>query len=336
MRTTLFMIYKNILNSTFLLFITIFSLHVTAKTPDNVEHQSVTIWSQGSRLAGDIYKPKGLKPTDKLPGILMVPGWGGSKNNIGEKYAPYFAEKGFIVLTFDFKSWGESEGYLLAEQPLAQSEETNEVTEKVSHVRDIINPFSMTADVRSALAYLAGEPQVMPNNLGIWGTSMGGGLALVVSANDERVKALVTQMSPVNYQYNLRAFTSDKMRQVETLTARGVIPPFPGPKSKINPLLKGFPDWVAMKRFDPLSHADKLTAPTLIIDAEQEALFDTKQNGLLLDERIKSRLDSRYITYPGKHYDMYKGDNLISARGEASLWFIKYLKNNSVEIAQQP
>lgn len=72
----------------------------------------------------------------------------------------------------------------------------------------------MLKDVRAALHYLGGEPQVIPNNLGIWGTSMGSGLALITAANDERVKALVSQ---------------------------------------INPLLASFPDWVAMMCFDPLS-----------------------------------------------------------------------------------
>ena len=309
-----------------LLVITCTSLSVTATSVLDVEHQTITIWSQGVRLAGDIYKPKGLSPTAKLPGILMVPGWGGSKNNIGEKYAPHYAEKGFVVLTFDFKSWGESEGYLLAIEPLTKSEESKEVQVKTSHVRDIVNPFAMSADVRAALHYLGGEPQVMPNNLGIWGTSMGGGLALVAAASDERIQALVTQMGPVNYQYNLRAFTSNKMRQIETLTARGIIPPFPGPESRINPLLKGFPDWVAMKRFDPLSYVDKLNAPILIIDAEEESLFEREKNGQLMHEMIKDRIESRYITFPGKHYDMYKDKNLKAARYTALQWFVKHLK----------
>ncbi|MFQ3276263.1 MAG: dipeptidyl aminopeptidase/acylaminoacyl peptidase [Colwellia sp.] len=325
MSTTLFRTYKNTLKSTFFIFVGLLSLSSKANDFADVEHQTVTIWSQGTRLAGDIYKPKGLKATDKLPGILMVPGWGGSKNNIGEKYAPYFAQKGFIVLTFDFISWGESDGHLLATKPLVPTKDTQEILLKTSHVRDIINPFVMTENVRSALHYLGGEPQVTTNNLGIWGTSMGGGLALVVAANDDRVKALVTQMSPVNYTYNLRAFPDNKIRQIETLTARGILPPFPGPKSKINPLLAGYPDWVAMKRFEPLAYADKLTAATLIIDAQEESLFDISQNGQLLHERIKTRVDSRYMTYPGKHYDLYKGESLNAARTSALQWFINHL-----------
>jgi hypothetical protein len=183
----------------------------------------------------------------------------------------------------------------------------------------------MSEDVRAALNYLGAEPGVMADKLGIWGTSMGGGLALVMAAADDRIKALVSQMGPVNYKYNLKDIPDQKMRHVEAMVARGERPPFPGPEDSPNPQLKGYPDWVAMKRFDPMSCLDDLTIPTLIIDAGEEALFDTEKNGLLVYETIKDRLEARYITYPGKHYDMYEGENLKTARATAVQWFVKHL-----------
>jgi dienelactone hydrolase len=300
----------------------------SATSMSDVDHEKITIWSQGVRLAGDIYKPKGLKPTDKLPGILLIPGWGGSKKNLETNYAPHFAEQGFVVLTFDFKSWGESDGPLLASQALPPTEEAAEATVKVTLIRKIVNPISMSEDVRAALHYLGGEPQVISDNLGIWGTSMGGGLALPIAATDDRIKAYVDQMGPINYKYNLKDIPDTQMRQAQTLVARGVIPPFPGPGGTANPQLRGYPDWAAMKRFDPLSFVDRLDVPTLIIDAEDESLFDTSQNGLLLYEAIKDRVEARYVTYPGKHYDMYKGDNLREGRSAALQWFQKHLQKN--------
>ena len=110
-------------------------------------------------------------------------------------------------------------------------------------------------------------------------------------------------------------------------TARGELPPFPGPEVSKNPGLKGYPDWAALKRFDPMGQVDSLQVPTLIIDAEDEALFDRTKNGLLLHETIKGRVDSRYIVYPGKHYDMYQGDNRKAAAKVALDWFVEYLKS---------
>jgi hypothetical protein len=293
----------------------------------DVDLQVVTIWSEGVRLEGDLYKPKGLKTGDKLPGILMVPGWGGNKKNIQKNYAPHFAKLGFLVLSFDFKSWGQSDGPIVLAEKLAAVDEATEINVKATHIRQIINPLSMIEDVRAALHFLGSEPQVMPNNLGIWGTSMGGGLALVSAAHDDRVKALVSQLAPLNYKYNLRVIPEQQMRQVEAMAARGIIPPYPGPKSKVNPKLRGYPDWVAMKRFDPMSHSKDLKAATLIMDAKDEKLFENKENGQLLYHTIKDRLETRYRTFPGGHYDMYKGDNLKEGRAEALKWFTQYLKN---------
>jgi acetyl esterase/lipase len=183
----------------------------------------------------------------------------------------------------------------------------------------------MLADVRAALHYLGGEPQVMPNNLGIWGTSLGGGLAMVMAASDDRIKVLVDQMGPVNYVHNLREMPIAMARKIETLTARGILPPYPDATMAKNPALKGYPNWAAMKRFNPMNYVDQLNVPTLIIDAENETLFDRTQNGVLLHNSIKDRLQAKYIAYPGGHYDLYKGDNQKAAFKEASDWLVKYL-----------
>jgi uncharacterized protein len=254
-------------------------------------------------------------------------GW--QQKNLEKNYAPHFAAQGFIVLAFDFKGWGESEGPLVALEPLPRTEETTGVTIKVTHIRKFVNPLSMVEDVRAALSYLAAEPGVMPGNLGIWGTSLGGGLALVMAASDDRIKALVSQMGPVNYPYNLHGIPDQKMRNIEAMVARGELPAFPGPEGSSSPQLQGYPDWVAIKRFNPVSYLDDLSIPTFI-DAEEEGLFDRRQNGFLVYEAIKDRLESRYITYPGQHYDMYEGKNLIKARNAAMHWFVKHLCNRKI------
>jgi dipeptidyl aminopeptidase/acylaminoacyl peptidase len=292
----------------------------------DVVHEEVTIWSQGVRLAADVYKPKGLTPTQKLPGILLVPGWGGSKENLKKNYGPHFAELGFIVLAFDYKSWGQSDGPIVPTEALTHSKEAAKLDINVTHIRKVVEPFSMLADVRAALHYLGGEPQVIPNNLGIWGTSLGGGLAMVMAASDDRIKVLVDQMGPVNYVHNLREMPIAMARKIETLTARGILPPYPDATMAKNPALKGYPNWAAMKRFNPMNYVDQLNVPTLIIDAENETLFDRTQNGVLLHNSIKDRLDAKYIAYPGGHYDLYKGNNQKAAFKEASDWLIRYLK----------
>tara|TARA_B110000503_G_scaffold36117_1_gene59102 strand:+ start:8139 stop:9113 length:975 start_codon:yes stop_codon:yes gene_type:complete len=300
-----------------------------AQTLANVDHEAITIWSQGVRLAGDLYKPKGLKANEKLPGILLVAGWGGSKENLKNNYAPQFAQAGFIVLAFDYKSWGQSDGPLVPLDSLAMTEEAAEVNLRATHIRNVVNPWSMLADAQASLNYLSGEPQVIPDNLGIWGTSFGGALSLVIASSDDRIKAYVDQMGPVNFGYNYREFPVKVARQMAVATARGDLPPFPGPEGLTNPGLKGYPDWASLKGFKPMELLDSLQVPTLIIDAEMEVLFDRKKNGLLLHETIKDRVDSLYIVYPGKHYDMYQQKNRKAGTKAALDWFEKYLNSSN-------
>jgi len=63
-----------------------------------------------------------------------------------------------------------------------------------------------------------------------------------------------------------------------------------------------------------------------IIDAANEELFDPKVNGHALHESLKSRLPTRYLLIPGKHYDVYRGEGYDTAFKAAQDWFVKHLK----------
>ena len=87
-----------------------------------VANHPVSLWSGGVRLDGDVFKPADMKAGESLPGILLVHGWGGTREHLNRAYAPQFSALGFVVLTFDFKSWGTSNGPLLVGDALPDSE----------------------------------------------------------------------------------------------------------------------------------------------------------------------------------------------------------------------
>src|SRR6478752_6133519 len=67
--------------------------------PENVERRAVTIWSDGTKMAGDVYRPKNLKPDDKLPAIVFVHGTGGVKKaGWSVRLATAFAQSGYVFL----------------------------------------------------------------------------------------------------------------------------------------------------------------------------------------------------------------------------------------------
>src|SRR5262249_60560206 len=61
-------------------------------------------------------------------------------------------DAGYVVLTFDYKGWGASDG-----------------------PRSRLAPFSRVADVQAALTYLGLQAHVDPDGLGVYGTSYGVG-----------------------------------------------------------------------------------------------------------------------------------------------------------------
>src|SRR5437879_13266870 len=81
----------------------------------------------------------------------------------------FLNEAGYVVLTFDYKGWGDSEG-----------------------PKSRLAPYSRVADVQASLTFLSVQPQVEPSRMGIYGTSYGGATGIWVSAIDERVKCIVS------------------------------------------------------------------------------------------------------------------------------------------------
>ena len=129
----------------------------------------IHFFSEGVRLAGDVYLPRDLRPGEKRAGIVLCHGYTGVKDLYLPGNAQRLNEAGYVVLTFDYKGWGESEG-----------------------PRSRLAPYSRVYDVQAALSFLCTLPEVDPARLGIYGTSYGGATVVWVGATDPRVKCIVS------------------------------------------------------------------------------------------------------------------------------------------------
>ncbi len=285
--------------------------------------ESVTIWSDGVRLAGDLWKPAGLAPDERRPGVLLVHGWGGEKDHLNQAYAPQLAALGYVVLAFDYRGWGASDGKLVRTGARPQGD-MDEFVLRVVEIRTVVDPLDQLEDVRNAYYFLIGDANVDPQRLAVWGTSLGGGLALATAATLPGFEVLLIQVGSVNPRAGASGEVDPAIEQWRTARARGDVAPFPGPETTAEGL-SGFPDWPEFVRYDPFATHAQLNAATLIIDAADEELFAIADNGAALYAAIKDRVPARYETFSGKHYDVYRGDGYALALELQTEWLNEHL-----------
>jgi uncharacterized protein len=131
--------------------------------------RAVEFYSEGVKLRGDVYLPEDLQPIDKRAGIVLCHGYTGVKDLYLPDTARALNDAGYVVVTFDYKGWGESEG-----------------------PRSRLAPYSRVLDVQAAMTFLSLQPEVQADRLGIYGTSYGGATVCWVGAVDPRAQCVVS------------------------------------------------------------------------------------------------------------------------------------------------
>jgi fermentation-respiration switch protein FrsA (DUF1100 family) len=129
----------------------------------------IHFYSEGVRLVGDLFVPDDLTPSPPRAGIVLCHGYTGVKDLYLPDNARVLNEAGYVVMTFDYKGWGDSEGS-----------------------KSRLAPYSRVADVQAALTFLGAQPEVDAGRLGIYGTSYGGATVVWTGAVDPRVRCVVS------------------------------------------------------------------------------------------------------------------------------------------------
>ena len=296
--------------------------------PDTVERRATTIFSDGTRMAADLYLPKNLKPDDKLPAIVLCAGTGGTKGGSQARVAPHFVEKGYIVLAFDYRGWGQSESQLIALEQQPKPDEKNEMTIKVKAIRWPMNYTDQTQDIRAAISFIAGEPHVDPNRIGLWGSSYGGGLVTWVAGNDPRVKCVAAQVPGMG---GARAPAAMKYAyDLATKQARGETEPVPIETGKLTGAMATYAQMrvnpVKNIGFNALEAAAKISSPALFVLAEKEEL-SSNANAEAVQKTLEERKvpSSIHVIKGITHYGVYN-EGFDEATSVEIDWFEKHLK----------
>ena len=263
--------------------------------------------SEGLKINALLTIPNGEKPTDGWPVIIFNHGYiPPTEYRTNERYVAYvngFANRGYIVFKPDYRGHGSSEG---------------------NPEGAYFSP-AYTTDVLNALGSIKKYKDADPNNIGMWGHSLGGNITQRAVVTSTQIKAAViwggvvgTYDDMYDLWFNRRRNTNEAtvQQQQQWRMSRTRFTELHGtPQS--NPTY-----W---KEIDPAKHLELLKTPI--------QLHHTKG-----DETVTYRLSEEYakeLKSAGKEYELYlyEGDdhnisaNFSTAMQRSIEFFDKYLKN---------
>ena len=280
-------------------------------------------------LDTSLYLPKKVP----APAILIAHGFGGSKDSVA-KDAQFFADNGFVVLTWTARGFGKSTGQISMNAPTAE-----------------------VADTKALISYLARNKNVQQDKsgdprVGIMGSSYGGANALMTASADPRIDAVVADITWNDLQNNL--FPQ---------SAAGVTTP--GPFKKVwagtffsavslqsaylgecgtftqlwcdaytNAAINGAPSAAEEKLLasvSPKNYLQAITAPTLLSQGQADSLFPLNEsfNSLKAIEKAKPQLPLALIWHAGGHDGGI--DQAEFLRDQYLLWFKKNLRKEKID-----
>lgn len=162
----------------------VFGLSLLGLMPIGAQAESVTEKMITTAPRVSIDTSMFLPSKTPAPAILIAHGFGGSKDSVASE-AKFFASKGYVVLTWTARGFGKSTGEIAM----------NAMDAEVSDTKVLI---SYLAKSRFVTQDKTGDPRV-----GILGGSYGGANALLSASADQRIDAVIADITWSSLQNNL-------------------------------------------------------------------------------------------------------------------------------------
>lgn len=296
----------------------------------------VSFSSDGIPLAGVLRMPGRAGGTGGgVPGIVFTGPLSGVKEQVTGIYAGLLADAGFATLAFDHRNFGASGG-----EPRQHEDAAGKL-----------------ADLRDAVSFLAAQPGVDPDRIGVCGVCLGGGYAVRFAAFDPRAKAVVgiaggyndpaamrEAMGADGYREQLLRFAQVAQRQFET----GEVEYLPAVASDGGPAVMGgqepfdyygtdrsaSPGWV--NRLSLLSVRELITTdlagaarflsptPLLLVHGRTDA-YCTPEGAQAVYDRAGDPKELVWLD-TSNHIDLYDQPQFVEPAAEhAAAWFRRHL-----------
>jgi len=292
---------------------------------------NVTFQAGGAIINAWLFRPENAP--SPVPCVVMGHGFGGTKDFGLDTYAVRFQEAGFAVLVFDYRYFGESGG----------------------DPRQLIWIPRQLEDWAAAIEYARGLENVDPAKIALWGSSLGGGHAIVMAARDHRVACVAAQCPGldgkasselafkriglglglrmiVHAQRDLvRSWLGLTPHRIPIVGKPGSIAFFTTPDAyemfgKIAP--EGFINEacarIAIKAdtYRPVKHARHVRCPVLLQICEKDTITPLSA----AEETIANLGEYAEVKrYPVGHFEIYFGENFERSVTDQVAFFKKYL-----------
>ncbi len=298
---------------------------------NDIERKNVSFKSEGLNCSAWYYVPKNLKQGEKLPAIVMAHGISAVKEMNLDGFARRFAEAGFIVLVFDYRYLGASEG-----EPRGQIFYSDQIT-----------------DYRNAITWISLRAEVDSSRIGVWGTSFSGAHALCVAALDKRVKAVVVQAPYAGptmenmvkrIEHNANGYIQNRiekytknitnyMPMVDSTGRYAVLPQKEAYEWFTKTAKENAPNWKNQITIESLDKNNEYNpqfyvplishTPLLMIIASHDVITPTEDEKKMFE---LANTNKNLIVVEGRHFDAYQGSSFGKFCQPAVDWFTQYLK----------
>jgi pimeloyl-ACP methyl ester carboxylesterase len=283
-------------------------------------------------------------PQTPSPIIVLAHGFGLSQDCHLEPFVETFTSAGFAAFTFDYATFGASDGL----------------------PRHQVDPNRHVADFQAAIKMMkqnTKELNIDITKIGIWGTSLGGGHSLVVASQDPSIRAVAALVphvasgaetvvgslmtEPLLMLPGLLQFTHGilKWAVMGLVYGKPWYLPLHGPPGSAAVMQnpgddEGYASMLPAKNeygwrnaatadsglkvlvYRPMNSISKISSPTLLITAEQDTLCPAKE----VVKAANLIPNAELLVFPGaRHFDVYHDELLEQVLATTIEFFQKHL-----------
>jgi uncharacterized protein len=294
----------------------------------------VTFKSDGVDCEAWLYLPSGEGPH---PCVVVSHGIGAIRQVRMSAYALKFTSAGYAMFSFDYRHWGASAGlprYLCS----------------VSRQLD---------DICAAIDCAASRPEIDPHRIALFGTSLGGGHAIVVGAHRPDLAAVMSQCTVsdclaaalraplkqvmqwvyTGFVDQLRAIAGLSPKYIKLAGAPGEAAMMTrlGAESAYESMLDGPSPWrnliaarltLTLPWYRPIAYAKKVQPPLLMVVCERDEICPSA----LAHKVAAFAPRGRAASFDSTHFEIYFGE-LFDAATDEMVQFLDYHVGTGAERA---